>query len=131
LRKIRRDASSQGASPRTGTSVCILCCLTSRFIWFGLIFGVMVYSLQESQGRYSVNVDPDLVKSKGWEKGQGLDLNLVKNKIKVVEGDQVTLQHSNRGYHISLPLAENLDWGKGTELEWKVDGNGDLVLQTH
>ena len=88
----------------------------------------MSYSLQESQGTYTITVKSSLVKSKGWEKGQGLDFNLVKNKVKVTEGSQTKLQFSNNRYFIVLPIAEELGWEKGDMFEWKVDGNGALVL---
>lgn len=91
----------------------------------------MPYKVQESQGRYSITLNSQLVRSKGWEKGRGLDLNLVKNKVKVTEGDQVKLQEANNRFFISMPLAEALGWEKGDMVKQTVDGNGDLVLQKH
>ena len=89
----------------------------------------MSYSLQKVSGRYNITVKSQLVKSKGWEKGQGLDLNIVKGKIKVSEGDQTKLQYAHNRYFIHLPIAGEMGWEKGQEFEWRVDGNGDLVLQ--
>jgi len=89
----------------------------------------MSYSLQESQGRYTVTVKSALVNSKGWEKGQGLDRKLVKNKLKFSDGSDTKLQYQNGRFFVSVPIAEELGWSKGDELDWSVDGNGALVLQ--
>jgi len=89
----------------------------------------MPYKVQESQGRYSITLNSDLVKSKGWEKQQGLDLKIVGNKIKITEGDHVSLQEANHRFFISVPVAEEMGWEKSDIVIETVDGNGDLVLK--
>lgn len=93
------------------------------------------YSIQEYEGRRNITVPADLVRAKGWEKGQELEWEIRGDDKKIIltEGeDGVKLQHGSGRYFVTVSIFQFLmDSVTGTEdyeFKWQVNEDGDLQL---
>lgn len=93
-----------------------------------------VYSVQEYQGHRNITVPADLVRAKGWEKGQGLKWEIKGDNKRVIlkEGDDVKLQYQNNRYSVTVSwfqfLFDSVTGTEDYEFKWTVNEDGDLEL---
>jgi len=125
-------------SPKV-TNVGHIDVLFPRFKRFGVMFNGMsdTYSVQVHQGHVDVTVPAELVRAKGWEKGQGLEWEIVGDDKRAVlkEGSDLKLQHAQGRYSVTMPILKflfnNVTADGDYQVTWRVNEDGNLEMKKY
>jgi len=92
------------------------------------------YSVQTYKNRANITVPAELVRAKGWEKGQKLKWQIKGDNKRYIlkEGDDIKLQHNNQRYFVTMTIFQQIidhpDYDRDYEFKWTVNSEGNLEL---